>query len=125
MDIEPRSPLGYLGQPLTATQQHFLALQIVLVILATIAVGLRLYARNLIKAKLWWDDYTIIFAWVNKHACDLDRRVWRAYTLRGALPGGIWSSSSIHPRGSCYYRCIRESRGILAGQWEAVNSDPL
>ena len=75
MDLEPRSPLGYLGQPLTVTQQRFLALQIVLIVLATIAVGLRLYARNLIKARLWWDDYTIIFAWVNIHIRDHDRKV--------------------------------------------------
>ena len=120
MDLEPRTPLGYLGQPLTATQQRFLALQIVLIVLATIAVGLRLYARTLIKARLWWDDYTIIFAWVKKRICN---HYWRVHSLQGALPGGIRSSSGISSRGSCYYRRIRETRGILAGKSEAMISD--
>jgi hypothetical protein len=35
-----------------------------LVILATFAVALRLYSRNLTKARFWWDDGILVLALV-------------------------------------------------------------
>ena len=59
MDILRRSE-GYLGLGYTDYQQRFLALQIVLILLATFSVVLRLFSRRITKASLWWDDYFII-----------------------------------------------------------------
>ena len=64
MELVVRSPIGYLGQPLNNAQERLLALEIVLLVLATIAVLLRLYARSMVKARLWWDDYTIVLSLV-------------------------------------------------------------
>ncbi|MCJ1235614.1 hypothetical protein MMC14_003585 [Varicellaria rhodocarpa] len=66
MDILRRSE-GYLGLGYTDSQQHFLALQVVLILLATFSVILRLFSRRITKAALWLDDYFIIagllFCW--------------------------------------------------------------
>lgn len=35
-----------------------------LTIFATIFLVLRIYSKNLVGRKLWWDDYILIAAWV-------------------------------------------------------------
>lgn len=41
---------------------------IVCTVLAVAAVILRFVSRSMAKAKLWWDDYTILVALVRMHA---------------------------------------------------------
>lgn len=35
-----------------------------LIVLAILAVALRLYARSITRAKLWWDDWILVLALV-------------------------------------------------------------
>lgn len=46
---------------LTIVRNHLIA-NCVFVFIALIVVGLRLFARFLSGAKLWWDDYLIFFS---------------------------------------------------------------
>lgn len=48
--------------PLSSKQKEIFGINITLAILATIAVAGRFWARRVINAKLWWDDWTILAA---------------------------------------------------------------
>lgn len=45
---------------------------VVSVVLATIAVALRLFARKLSSAPFWWDDWTIVASLVSRGCIGID-----------------------------------------------------
>lgn len=49
--------------------QSFLAVQIVMIVLATAAVVLRFTARRIGPRELWWDDWVILAALVRNILC--------------------------------------------------------
>lgn len=50
---------------LTSRQSSLVVVAIVSIIAPTVAVGLRLLSRRLVRASLWWDDYLAILALVS------------------------------------------------------------
>lgn len=64
MELTNRSAISYLGQPLNDSQRSILTLLVALLVPTIVAVALRIYARSMVKARLWWDDYTIILSLV-------------------------------------------------------------
>ncbi|KAK4691009.1 hypothetical protein P7C71_g5907, partial [Lecanoromycetidae sp. Uapishka_2] len=59
---------------------RMLAAAIPCTIIATTAVALRFIARNQVRAKIWWDDYTIVFALMFLYAFNIllmvDAELW-------------------------------------------------
>lgn len=56
----------------------------VFMFLATVAVGLRIYARRLRKIALWWDDYTVLACIVSiivQQRMEMDTIVLTAYSV--------------------------------------------
>lgn len=40
---------------------------VILTVIASLTVGVRLFAQQIAKGKLWYDDYAIIVGWVSLH----------------------------------------------------------
>jgi hypothetical protein len=50
-------------------QPWTVAVVVSVTVLATVAVGMRLFSRYLKAQKLWWDDYMIVFSQVYRPTC--------------------------------------------------------
>ena len=64
---------------------RIIAVAVVCILITIVAVAMRIWARRVSMAGLWWDDYTIILAMVGKKTVNLGSYGW--LTVQAVLMG--------------------------------------